>query len=251
MNCIYCLANHNKGSGKTATAINLAASIAVTGKTTLLVSFLGEEDGSSHPRPESDSQPDIPYQHPHITTFWSLSFSFPGSTKDPVAYLHMRIRTAISQMGAEDPFILIDAPSSLAVSMRAVFAVSDGFYIPMEIKGDAFDRLAPTFAAVDWVRNDTGSAIPFLGIIPVRVQKGQRLHQIFSGPVFPFFASRVIPIPVPEDACIQNALEKGEPGMVLDLLSPAVVAFQRLAAIFLENGNGKDRMQDLKRQGNL
>ena len=211
MQKLLCIANHIRRTGKTATTENLAAALALEGEPAGIVRVEEPPDDFSFEWGKSEAIPNL----------FAATVSPNLLERDRDEF-----RALLAKDFPENGWLLLDAPSGIGRATRNALRASDAFLIPLPLEEDIFDRLAPTLAVLEWEEAKTPS---FLGFLPSRIRLGDRLLDLFSPMVLPLFASQMIHEIIPEDPVIAAAGKAGCSVFEIDLLSPSVAAFRKLA----------------------
>ncbi|TWI64832.1 cellulose biosynthesis protein BcsQ [Desulfobotulus alkaliphilus] len=226
MQTILCFLNHNRDTGKTATARNLAAAGALSGKPALVIfsqgypAFAGEGKYLSYGSGIFEDYQISGLFYMQADCFTSGDFSTGVETGKKLAGLF--------DVLPPETLIFWDTPSALSAETRTALSFSSAVFIPLGLEALSFDRLGPSLGLLEWVRRERQEPLPLLGMIPVCVRPDQALYRIFSGPAHKLFRAKMVPVPIPEDFSVKRAESMGRPVFCEDLLSPAAFAYQML-----------------------
>lgn len=191
---ILALANQKGGTGKTTTAIHVAAGLAALGQKVLLLDldpaggatrWLGvdvadDDTGLADALVNrTDLSPLVrPANVPHVdvlpASLW-LTSAEKHLTDEP------RLHRAIDALPVGRwNFVLIDCPPSLGLLTVNALAAADGALIPVETTALSVGGLAALLTTLDTVRQDANPALRVAGIVAVRVRKTRHAADVLD-----------------------------------------------------------------------
>ena len=222
MGRILCIANQKGGVGKTTTAINLAAALAISGRRTLLVDLdpqcnattgLGQKPSECHPlvsrRPLreslcSTSIPDLELL-PGSRSFQDVeALSNTKSSHSATLGQHLA-----SGLNAYD-FVLIDCPPSLGQLTQTALASSTEVLIPIQCEYFAMEGLAQMIEVVRGVMNARPERLQFGGIVLTMYDETLELTLEVDREVRDFFGEIVFHTVIPRDVAVSEAPSHGQ-----------------------------------------
>ncbi len=218
---IISVANQKGGVGKTTTAINVAAGVAKSGRSALVVdvdpqcnatSGLGVEPAARHPlvagrtllgEVVETSQPGL--------------FVLPGSQSLAVADAlsasnRQRASSLRQQLGGElgrFDYVLIDCPPSLGQLTRAALAASGEIYIPIQCEYFAMEGLSQIVELARQCRSRENPRLEIGGIVLTMFDPELELANEVAGEVREYFAETVFESIIPRDVAISEAPSHG------------------------------------------
>jgi chromosome partitioning protein len=183
---IIAVTNQKGGSGKTTTAVNLAAGLADRRQKVLLVDLDPQGSATSwmlsgHERPEANLFTHTAINEQIVATGWAVDLvpSSPGllvverDTDDN----HV-LKTALSRVRSRYDWILIDCPPSLGLlSFNAMMAATT-VVAPVEAHVLALDGLALLEQTVELVSSRRRAALSIGAIIPCRVSRTRLAREV-------------------------------------------------------------------------
>ncbi len=253
---VFCIANQKGGVGKTTTAINLAAALAILKKEVLLIDLdpqgnatmgsgidknavesnlyevlLGERSISEAKlRSETGNYDVLPANR-------ELS----GAEIDLV---HMegreaRLKRAIDAVRGDYDFILIDCPPTLSLLTLNGLASASGVIIPMQCEYFALEGLSDLVNTVKRVYTNINPDLQLIGLLRVMFDTRVTLQQQVSAQVEAHFGERVFKTIVPRNVRLAEAPSHGMPGVVYDKSSRGAKAYMEF---------GKELVQRMRRE---
>jgi len=245
---ILTVMNHKGGTGKTCTAVSLAAGLAMKGKKVLLVDLDSQGSASlsvgiqrTEMFPSSaavvlDGTPVRKAVKP--TTVENLSV-VPGSMDLANADLVLsgvtrrvyRLRDALEPVRWEYDFIILDNPPSLSlVPTNSLFA-ADMCIIPVTLQYLALEGLMNLMNAVAKMREGILGKSPvaeLLGILLTQVDRRLRVTGELSGRIRELYNSQVFRTEIPINVRLTEAPNYGIPIFQYDSSSTGAGAYERL-----------------------
>ena len=218
---VICVANQKGGVGKTTTALNLAALLAVAGQRTLLVDLdpqcnattgLGHNPASRHALVDSS-----PLRESMVATYQSGLSLLPGArnfqdvdalanTSDTQSSM---LATHLSgSLGSFDT-VLIDCPPSLGQLTRAALSSASEVLMPIQCEYFAMEGLTQMIEVIRQVIQRPSSRLSFGGILLTMHDATLELTTEVDREVREFFGEIVFHNVIPRDVAVSEAPSHG------------------------------------------
>ena len=267
---IISVANQKGGVGKTTTAINLGAALALSGKKTLIIDFDPQGNASTglgvDPRNRTITMYDVLvdgveinnsivetgvedlYLSPSTTDLSSADVDLAGD-RGRILRLRNSIQTAaLGNIGIE--YIIIDCPPSLNLLTLNALAASNSVLVPLQCEFFALEGLSQLMLTVREVRDSINKALVFEGIILTMHDKRNNLSGQVESDVRDNLGVLVYETVVPRNVRLSEAPSFGMPGILYDSTSRGSVAYRRLAAEFVRREQSRKHPKPLELKDN-
>lgn len=237
MGRVVCIANQKGGVGKTTTAVNVAAGLAMAGQRTLLVdldpqcnatSAVGGEPTARHPLVER-----TPLREAVTPTESENLELLPGSRSFHDVDHLARVDGGESRLVAEHlsaslsvyDAVLVDCPPSLGALTETALATSDEVLMPLECEYFAMEGLTQMIELVKRVMARRNSRLRFGGILLTKHDPSLELTHEVEREVRDFFGEIVFQTVVPREVALAEAPSHGQSIMEYDPRSRGARAY--------------------------
>ncbi len=246
---VFCVANQKGGVGKTTTAVNLAASLALSERRTLLIDMDPQGNASSAfgiSSPETqvyDALVDhVPLRTIALETELEYLRVIP-SGKDLVgAEIELvdrpererQLRDAVASLSGECQFVLIDCPPSLGLLTLNALVAATRLLVPLQAEYYALEGLAHLLDTVERIRNAFNPQLELEGILLTMFDARNNLGHQVAAEVRTHFGNRVFDTVIPRNVRLSEAPSFGKPAILYDARSAGAQAYLRVAAEILK-----------------
>jgi chromosome partitioning protein len=250
---IISIANQKGGVGKTTTAVNLSASIAVLERKTLVIDLDPQSNTSSGLGISYSGL----YAHAYHLLIGDRSIrevirktqvpyldiipSHPDLIAAEVELLDIDerefvLKKALESVKDEYAFILIDCPPSLGLLTINAMAASDGVIIPLQCEYYALEGLALLQRTISIIQKRLNPGLKTHGILLTMFDKRNNLSFRVMEEVKGYFNNSVFNTVIPRNVKLSESPSHGKPVILYDIGSKGAESYLELAAEMLEKG---------------
>ncbi|MBW8749090.1 MAG: ParA family protein [Acidobacteria bacterium] len=268
MSKVLAIVNQKGGVGKTTTAINLSAAIALEGLDTLLIDIdpqanstggLGfgrdDERASTYDVLMTAVTPDAAMLTTEIGTLKLIpsSKNLIGATIELIQQdrREFRLRDALAPLRERFPFILLDCPPALDLLTLNALVASDGLLVPMQAEYFALEGISELMSTLDRVSQAFNPGLALEGVLMTMYDERTNLAQQVTANLHEFFGDKLLKTTIPRNVRLAEAPSHGKPVMVYDPRSRGSDAYRDLALELLkrnkiESPKAKERAKAAK-----
>ena len=249
---IIAIVNQKGGVGKTTTAVNLGASLALLGKRVLLIDSdpqgntttgVGIDKRSIDGRDVYATLLDrvplaeiiLPTDVEHLSIA-PATLGLAGAEIELVSALQreLRLKTALADVAHDYDFIFIDCPPSLGLLTVNALAAANEVIIPVQAEYYALEGLSQLTTIITKVRAALNPDLAILGVLITMFDGRTRLAVEVLDEVHKFFPERVFRTQIPRNIRLSEAPSFGKPAALFDPKSRGAQAYISLARETIE-----------------
>jgi chromosome partitioning protein len=257
MNKVIAVVNQKGGVGKTTTAINLAAALALEGHPTLLVDCDPQANttgGLGFPRDDERlSTYDVLLGQSSLTeamqpteianlTLVPSNRHLIGANVELIGMeeREFRLRNALAPVRADYSVILLDCPPALDLLTLNALVAANGLLVPMQAEYFALEGISELMSTLDKVSQVFNPALDLEGVLLTMYDERTNLSQQVTENLRRFFGDKLFKATVPRNVRIAEAPSFGKPVMVYDPKSRGAESYREVMWELLQR-NGIER----------
>jgi chromosome partitioning protein len=256
MSRIIAIANQKGGVGKTTTAINLGASLAVAEKRTLIIDIDPQANASSglglDRKTENPNIYDVLVGSRSLESAIRKQVHFPyldlvPSTRDLVgAEIEMVsmlsretvLRRALEPVRPYYEYILVDCPPSLGLLTLNTLTAADSVLIPIQCEFYALEGLSQLLNTIRLVQRALNPTLEIEGVLLTMFDSRLNLSNQVAADAREYFGRKVYETAIPRNVRLAEAPSFGEPIVLYDVLSKGAQSYLALAREILHKPQG-------------
>ena len=245
MRKILAVSNQKGGVGKTTTAINLAASLALADRSVLLVDVdpQGNLTSGVGLKAEAAKGPTI-YEAlmgtaplPELSTAVDKMKLVPANRHLAGAEIELvtmdaresRLSQCLAGVRDKYDYILLDTPPSLGLLTLNALVAADAVIVPLHCEYFALEGIADLVATIRRVRASLNPKLDILGVLLTMYDDRTNLGQQVASDIRSFFAEKVFTSVIPRNVRLGEAPSHGLPVILYDVKSKGAEAYVSLA----------------------
>ncbi len=247
---IVAVVNQKGGVGKTTTSINLAASVAATGRKVLLVDIDPQGNASSgvgYPT----SRVELPIYAALIgeVTFGdcvrptdiTTLFIAPANHDLYGAELELAtvenretvLKRCLASVAAQYDYVIIDCPPSLGLLTLNALVAADGVVVPMQAEYFSLEGLGALLETIEHVKKSLNPGLELEGVLFCMFDPRTNLSGAVRAEVVQHFGDKVFETQIPRNVRLSESPSHGKPILLYDLRSRGCQSYLEFAREFI------------------
>ena len=264
MGKVLAVVNQKGGVGKTTTAINLSAALALEGLTCMLIDCdpqANSTGGFGFARDEERTSiydiltGDATISEALLATEIDTLKLVPSSKNLIGANVELiqverrafRLKEAIDVVRKDHSFIILDCPPALDLLTLNALVAADRLLVPMQAEYFALEGISELMNTLDRVRGAFNPELDIEGVLLTMYDDRTNLAQQVTENLRDFFKEKLLKTAIPRNVRLAEAPSYGKPVMLYDAKSRGAESYRELALeILAQNKMESPRAAELK-----
>jgi len=264
MTKVLCIANQKGGVGKTTTAVNLGASLAVAEKRCLLIDCDPQANATTGLGIDRSSVERGTYdlllgdaRAELIMATCLEKFDLLAANPDLIGAevelynsdrKEYRLRDAIAPLRDAYHYILLDCPPSLGFLTVNALTAADGVLVPLQCEYYALEGLSQLLKTIRAVKGRLNPSLRMAGLLLTMYDRRNNLSQQVADEIREYFPEGVYSTVIPRNVRLSEAPSYGKPIVLYDIHSSGARSYLALARELIGKGRGSNAQEKSARK---
>jgi chromosome partitioning protein len=243
---IISVCNQKGGVGKTTTAINASAYLALAGNKVLLIDMDPQANATSGLGIDkktveisvydviiNDTRPEEAIRKTIVSNLDILpsNASLAGAEVELVALMsrEYKLNKALSSVREQYDFIIVDCPPSLGLLTINALAASDSTIIPIQCEYYALEGLSQLLSTINLIKDNLNQKLEVEGVLLTMADYRTNLTNEVIKEARNFFKDKVYATIIPRNVRLSEAPSFGKPIQLYDANSAGAVMYQQFS----------------------
>jgi len=243
--------NQKGGVGKTTTAVNLAAALAVLEKKTLLIDLDPQGNATSGVGLDKEKVEyqvydalirNVPIRDTVLPTDTTNLFCVPGNIDLSGAEIELvhefarehKLKEAIQPILGDYDYILIDCPPSLGLLTVNAMTASTDVLVPIQCEYYALEGVSQLLTTIRLIQKNLNPSLNIVGVLLTMFDKRVNLSLQVAKEVHRYFKEKVFRTIIPRNIKLTEAPSFGKPIFLYDIRSPGAMGYLNLATELID-----------------